>query len=85
MDLRKEIAHLKLLLSNCAYWAANGLNGSAHAQICITMLENILKECEKYAISKPGYDSNIMYKGFEYTYIPAAGFLPSQIEWMDNG
>lgn len=76
---------LRSILGNCAYWAANGLHGTGDYSVAYTMLENILRETKPFRLLNPGYDSNLMYEGFEYTYIPAAGFHAPQIEMMDNG
>ena len=76
-------------LAACAYWAASGLHvwgdsidSFSRQAVLYTMLENILKESKKYAISEPGCDNNIMFKGFEYTYTPVGGWPEPKKEKM---
>ena len=78
-------------LAACAYWAANGLHAwddsidsFSRQAVMYTMLENILKESKEYAISEPGCDNNIMFKGFEYTYTPVGGWPEPDVEYMSG-
>lgn len=83
----EEFLRIKLLLSNCAYWAINalGVKGSLEHvnEIQKVSLRNILNVSKEFIICEPDVDTIVTHEGVSASLVPEEGWPEPKKEWIN--